>query len=310
MSSPLAFINGKWVQPSELTIPIYDAGFVLGATVTEQLRTFRGRLFRLTAHLDRLMHSLHIIQVDPGYSAGELADIATEVIRHNHPLVAEGDDLGLGMWVTPGSYPAFAGGVESGPTVCVHSYPLPFGLWANKYRDGERVVVSDVVQVAPRTWPPELKCRSRMHYFLADRRAQAAESGARAILLDGEGHVCEAATANVVMFRARDGLISPRHSAILPGISLMTLAELADGLGIPYQQRAIRPAELAAADELFLTSTSVCVLPVVRCDGQAVGAGVPGRIFRRLLAAWSELVGVEIESQAVRCAARRGGDAT
>ena len=246
------------------------------------------------------MHSLHIVEVDPGYTVRELADIATEVTCHNHPLMADGDDLGLGILVTPGAYPAFAGGVEFGPTVCVYSYPLPFGLWAEKYRQGEAIVVSDVVQVPPRTWPPELKCRSRMHYFLADRRAQAAAPGARAILLDMDGYVTEASTANVVMLSHREGLISPRADKILPGISLMTLTKLAGGIGIPYQQRDIGAEQLATADELFLTSTSVCMLPVVRCNGQPVGEGVPGRVFQQLLAAWSGLVGVDIEAQAAR----------
>jgi branched-subunit amino acid aminotransferase/4-amino-4-deoxychorismate lyase len=144
-----------------------------------------------------------------------------------------------------------------------------------------------------------------MHYYLADRQAHAAQPGARAILLDSAGHVCETSTANVVMFHEAEGLVSPREGGILPGISLLTLASLAAQLRIPYRQRDIEREELFTADELILTSTSVCMLPVVRCDGRAVGGGVPGKVFRQLLAAWSAFVGVDIEAQAARFAGRR-----
>jgi len=305
LNSPLAFIDGAWVEQAKLAIPIYDAGFVLGATVTEQLRTFHGKLFRLDAHLDRLLHSLSICRIDPGHSRRAFGEIAAKVIAHNYPLLADGDDLGMGIFVTPGVYAAFAGGVESAPTVCAYSYPLPFELWASKYRRGETVVVSDITQVPASCWPPALKCRSRMHYFLADRQAHATHPGARAILLDAAGHVCETSTANVVMFCESEGLVSPRDGAVLPGISLLTLAALAAQLGIPYRQRDIEREELVAADELILTSTSVCMLPVVCCDGWAIGGGVPGKVFQQLLAAWSTLVGVDIEAQAARFADRR-----
>jgi branched-subunit amino acid aminotransferase/4-amino-4-deoxychorismate lyase len=63
---PQAFLNGRFVPASEAMLPVYDAGFVLGTTVAEQMRTFGGRLFRLDAHLARLSHSLEIVGVDLG----------------------------------------------------------------------------------------------------------------------------------------------------------------------------------------------------------------------------------------------------
>ena len=87
----------------------------MGATVTEQLRTFQGELFRLDTHLDRLLNSLAVCSIDPGCSRRELVEVADRVIAHNYPLLADGDDLGMGIFVTPGAYPAFAGGVESVP---------------------------------------------------------------------------------------------------------------------------------------------------------------------------------------------------
>jgi branched-subunit amino acid aminotransferase/4-amino-4-deoxychorismate lyase len=305
MTEQQAFYNGRWVPESQLAVSIFDAGFVLGATVTEQLRTFGGQIFRLEDHLGRLYRSLEIVSIEPGIGSGQLADVARRLVAHNYALLPEGDDLALGIFVTPGPYPAMAGATASGPTVCAYTYPLRFGQWAAKYEQGETVVVSDVEQVSPRTWPPELKCRSRMHYFLADRRAQAASPGARAILLDERGYVSEASTANVVLYEPGRGLVSPPRERILPGISLNVLAELAGARDVPLHHRDVSTNELCRAAEVFLTSTSICLLPVVGCSERAIGDGKPGPIYRQLLRDWSDLVGVDIAAQASRFAERR-----
>ncbi|MFV2066538.1 MAG: aminotransferase class IV [Pirellulales bacterium] len=208
------------------------------------------------------------------------------------------------MLVTPGAFATFSGGQETAPTVCLYTYELPYHLWANKYQQGDALVVSDVLQVSPRSWPPELKCRSRMHYFLADRRARLVDPHARAVLLDEAGFVTETSTANIALVRAAEGIVSPRPEKILPGISLKTLAELAEAVEIPFIYREVRPEELLMADEVMLASTSVCLLPVVRCDGQPVGSGKPGPLYRKLLAAWNQRVDVNLPRQAERFARR------
>jgi len=295
----LAYWNGRFIPADQLAVSVIDAGFVLGATVTEQLRTFGGEIHRLQSHLDRLWRSLEMVGVDPGLSQQEMAAIARQLTSHNHRLLQPGDDLGLGVLITPGPYLGYAGCfVEVRPTVCLHTYPLAFWLWAEKYRQGQSLWISSVQQVDAACWPPWLKCRSRMHYYLADREAAQHEPGARSVLLDREGFVLETSTANVVVYRRDDGLISPPYKRILPGISLEMLFQLADRLGIAQRFRDLRPEELASADELMITSTPFCVLPVTRFQGRPVGGGIPGPIFQKLLQAWSAEVGVDIVAQA------------
>ena len=303
-----AYLNGKLVPVSQTVVPVYDAGFMLGATVAEQLRTFGGQLFRLEQHLARLRHSLEIVGVDPGVTMAELAAAAEELAAKNHALADPHDDLGLSIFVTPGPYSAMAAMVDAdaqrGPLVCMHTYPLPFHLWADKYRTGQSLAVTDVRQVPPDCWPAELKCRSRMHYYLADLKARRMEPGARAVLLDAEGHVLEASTANIFIYRRAEGLIAPPKETILPGISMAVVTELARGLEIPFLHRVLTLDEVVRADEVLLCSTSPCVWPVLRFNGQAVGGGKPGEVFQRLLTAWSEVVGVDIQGQAERFAQR------
>jgi branched-subunit amino acid aminotransferase/4-amino-4-deoxychorismate lyase len=209
------------------------------------------------------------------------------------------------MFVTPGPYATYDPEGPTRPVVGMHTYPVPFSLWADKYEIGQHLVTARTRQVSHLNWPPELKCRSRMHYYLADREASREDPLARAVLLDLEGYVSEASTANVLAFFPVRGLVSPPQNMILPGISQATLQELAASLAISFQHERLQPDGLAAADEVLLSSTSPCVLPVVRFDGKPVGDGKPGSVFQRLLAAWDDLVGVDIATQARKFARRK-----
>ena len=295
-----AFLNGTMIPASAMQIAPTDAGFVLGVTVAEQLRTFGGELFRLEDHLLRLSHSLSVVGVCPDMDVHRLAVTARELVAHNWALLGPNEELGLSMFVTPGAYATFAPHGPARPTVGMHTYRLPFALWAEKYRTGQPLVTASVRQVPADCWPADLKCRSRMHYYLADREATAREPGARALLLDLDGRVSEASTANVLVFRRDEGLLSPPLHRILHGISLDVAFRLASQLGIRTGFRDLTPAEVAGADEVLLSSTSPCLLPVTRLDGRPIGTGKPGEVFQSLIAAWSKLVGVDIMDQAVR----------
>ena len=98
---PLALLNGRFLPARELAIPAYDAGFVLGATVSEQLRTFGGQLFRLDEHLARLARGLELTSIDPQTSIEQLAAWANELVAANHRRLDPADDLGLSIFVTP-----------------------------------------------------------------------------------------------------------------------------------------------------------------------------------------------------------------
>jgi branched-subunit amino acid aminotransferase/4-amino-4-deoxychorismate lyase len=305
MNEPQAYLNGRFIPQSALWISATDAGFVQGTTVAEQLRTFRGKLFCLDDHLTRLDHSLETIGLGKGINRSEVSAAAQRLVEQNHRLLEADDDLGLSIFVTPGEYASYGAGGPTAPTLGMHTYPLPFRLWAAKYRTGQSLVTTEIEQVPPTCWSPSLKCRSRMHYYLADRRAAQIEPGARALLLDHDGFVTEASTANVILY-SRDGLIAPPGQSVLRGISLAKVCQLAGEMGLLTTERAIRADDVARADEVFLASTPLCMLPVTRFNGRPIGDGAPGPVFQRLIAAWGEQVGLDVVEQAERFAARRG----
>jgi branched-chain amino acid aminotransferase len=303
---PLAYFKGQWISSAELQIPITDLGFLQGVTVVERLRTFGHRPFRLEAHLRRLSRSLEIVGLAVEPVVNQLHGIIEQLLSKNEPLLQDGEDWFIVVLVTPG--PALD---ASNPTLCVYGGPLSYGDWAygnwvNHYNEGVEVVLSSVRQIPPNCLPSELKCRSRMHYYLADRQAEACCPGARAILLDQSGYLAEASTANIVAYYKDRGLVTPRLQNVLPGISLEVLFELAAGLNIPCHREDILPARFAQADEAFLTSTSVCMLPIVKQDGHLLGVGTPGPVFRQLLQTWSDLVGTDVAGQAEKWASGDG----
>ncbi len=296
----IAYWNGTWVPVAELSIPLDDLGFSMGTTIVERLRTFGGKLFRTKQHLERLGHSLTIMGWDAKALCQEIEAALAVFVQRNETLLLAGDDWTVTVFITPGSLARAAK-----PTVCVHGSPLPFQNWAKRYETGLEAVIVKTRQVPENCWPSALKCRSRLHYFLADQEAASRQPGTRAILLDQEGFVGEGTTANVVAYFADRGLVTPLRSKVLPGVTQEVLFELADSLEIAHCEADLLPEELAKADELYFTSTSICLLPVVRLNENDVGNGQPGSTFHRFMAAWSELVGVEIVRQATRFGARR-----
>jgi branched-chain amino acid aminotransferase len=297
---PLVYLNGRMVPASQAVLPISDAGIVQGATVTEQTRTFRHRPWRLGEHLDRLFASLRCAGMEPGLSKEEFAAISHKLIEHNARLIGPGDDLGVLQFVTAGEYATYAAlsgrPVRSGPTVCVHTFPLPFALWANKMRDGAHLVTPSVRQVPPQCYDPKMKCRSRMHYFLAEQEVRLIDREALPLLLDLDGNVTETSTANVLVVE-RGVIVSPATRNTLAGISRQTVIELAARLGLPFAERDLHLYDVLNADEIFLASTPYCLMPVTRLNGSPVGPGRIGPIYRQLLAAWSAEVGLDIARQ-------------
>ncbi len=301
----IAWTDGRIVPAEVLSVPVGDAGFVLGASVTEQLRTFRGRLFLADEHARRMEGSLAVAGIDLPMPLAEVFEAASEVAARNHASLDPEDDLGVCVVATPGDLPAQHGGVAGRPRVLVHSFPLAFRLWAGAYASGVAVVGVSVRQVPDDCWPIALKCRSRMHYHLADREASARIPGGRALLCHADGRVSETSTANVIA--AIGGkLVTPPPADALSGVSLGHVRRLAAAEGIAWEERTLSLGECGEADELLLSSTPNCLLPATSLDGCPIGGGRPGPMFGRLLDAWSRGVGLDVRRQAETMAERSG----
>ena len=300
MTEPLVSLNGQLIPASQAGLKIYDAGVVLGATVTEMTRTFRHLPFRLEEHVSRLFRSLTATRMEIGLSQEELIKTSRELLAHNTQLIDADDELGLIQFVTAGEYntylPSRDIAVRSGPTVCLHTFPIAFALWAKRIQVGAHVVTPNIRHVPPQCYDPSMKYRSRLHFYLADQEARQVDPQAIALLLDVEGNVTETSGANFLIVE-RGTIVSPTERNTLSGVSRATVIELAARLGIPFAERDFPPSAVMKADEAFLSGTSICLCPVTKINGEIIGDGQPGSVYRRLIAAWSELVGVDVAGQ-------------
>jgi len=267
-----------------------DLGFTMGVTVTERLRTFGGGIYRLDEHVGRLRNSLEVIGLDAAAIGDEVAKAIDKYRTLHRDQIEEGDDWAIVAFVTPGT------GTQ--PTVCVHGFPLRFADWCHSYIQGVRLQQSSHRQIPTNCWPAELKCRSRMHYYLADLEARRLDANSRALLLDQNGYVAETTTANIVVYDAKQGLRTPHYSNVLRGISVDVVQQLAGDLDVAFNQADLLPQAIVDADEVWLASTSICILPVVTFNGTAIGNGKPGPVFKRFIKAWGSTVGVDIAEQA------------
>lgn len=295
MSHPLAYLNGHFLPQGEACLPLHDAGFVWGATVTDLCRTFRQRLFRLADHLRRFQQSCRLARVPQLLADEELTALAERLLAHNSPL-SPGQELALVLFATPGGigyYAGLPGGPGQGaPTLGMHTFPLPLERYARLFRDGATLVVPSVPASAI---DPRIKQRSRLHWWLAEQQAHDADPAASALLLDAGGRVTETAAANLLIVR-HGRVVSPRREYILNGISLQVVEELCRARAIPFTEADLTLSDCQSADEAMLANTVFCLAPVRRVEGAELPC--PGPVFERLLRAWSDTVGVDIRQQA------------
>ena len=148
LSEPVVYLKDRFVPASQASISIYDFGIVLGATLTEMTRTFRHQPYRVDEHIARLYRSCKYAGIEVPYTQAELRDKTAELIQTNSELIGQQDDLGVIHFVTPGESSLYAGSAAAGmtltPTVCIHSFPLPFALWRRLFQEGAHVVTPSI----------------------------------------------------------------------------------------------------------------------------------------------------------------------
>lgn len=288
-----AYFNGEWMAYGDVRIPPADRGFSVGDLVFEVERTFGGKPFRLKQHIDRLYRSLTYVRMSAGMSAQEMTAITEEAVERAKADHPETGDFWMRQIVTRGTVDLFD---PPSPTVLIHVGEQ--GFWyADLYDTGMHGVIAKTRAYSPQALDPKIKHYSRMNFVLAHQEAHDVEPGAWPILLDDRGFLAEGNGQNV--FIVTDGALrTPTDYAALQGVSRGMTIDLARQIGIPSIEEDLQPYDLYTADEAFWTTTSMCVMPMTMVDRRAIADGKPGPMSQRLLAAWSEAVGVDIVGQA------------
>jgi branched-chain amino acid aminotransferase len=294
----IAYHNGRFVPEREVLVPFRDRGFKYGDAVFDTTRTFGHRIFKLPEHVERLYRSSRYLRIDPGLAPDALVGITEEVVRRNLPLLEPDEDYWVTQRVSRGLDPSEqAIWPQSGPTVIVECVPLPLRERAALYRDGIRVLVPSVRRAPPDALSPRVKTHNYLNLIAANLEIKARDPEAWAVLLDGQGNLAEGLGSNI--FVVQHGTIyTPREQFVLAGISRETVITLARESGLTVVEKDLDLFDAYNADEIFLTSTSLCICPVRSVNDVVAGGGmVPGPVTRQLTEAYCRLVDFDFVSQ-------------
>jgi branched-chain amino acid aminotransferase len=295
------YLNGKFRPHSQCMISVGDRGFG-GDAVFDVERTFDGKIFKLNEHLDRLYRSLKYVRIDPGMTKEEMAEITLEVVRLNEQFRGSGD-FSVSQRITRGVPAGGTTGRTSSvldpvtPTVHINVYYPPFRRYAHLQEFGIHAMFTRTRGYHAAALDPKVKHLSRLNFTMAMLEVVDSDPEAWPVLLDHNGNIAEGVGGN--FFLVTDGVIrTPTDGAVLQGISRQTVLELARTLGIPVIEEDLQPYDAYNADEVFISGTSHSMIPVSKVDFRPLKQRVPGPIFQQLMAAWDELVGLDIVEQA------------
>ena len=271
------FLNGRLLPIEDAKVSVLDRGFIFGDGVYELVPVYSRVPFRLEEHLARLERSLGEVRIRNPYSRAQWRG-------HIHALVDAQpfDDQGVYFQITRGAAKrdhAFPKNAE--PTVFMMSNPLVNPPQAHVERGGAAISAQD------NRW---LRCDIKSISLIGNvlLRQLSAEAEASETILLREGKLTEASASNV--FIVKRGVIAspPKSNLILPGITYDVITELAQANGLPIEFRDVSEDELRSADELWVTSSSKEVFPIVTLDGRQIGDGRPGPVFRRMYQLYQE----------------------
>lgn len=292
----MGYRDATLVPLRELSVPVVDTGLMHGVCVSEQVRTLGGRPFLLDRHYARWQRGLELIGLEPPCNFETLESRIANLIQLNARLLPGNSEQGVCFFATPGDQPALVWQISHHipsdqnlrrtTRFFAHTYPLPIDQWQASYETGVALVTTPIRDVPSQSWPKDVKIRSRLHYYLAQRAADARSTGAYPILLGGDGHVADSAIASIAGYTHDDGLIVKPPSERFASISLEYAVELARKIDLPVTERNFSVDELKRFDEVFLVSTPWCLFPVATIDGHAISPQHTFPIYQRLMAAF------------------------
>ncbi len=271
-------IDGRITDAATATVSVFDHGFLFGDGVYETIRTYNRMPFLLAPHLARLRASAARLALDIPPDDNELA----ARLRDTMAEVNVDGEVTLRVLVTRGIGPlSYDPAACPTPTIVIIALPHQ-AVPPELHRDGVRVVVASVLRNHPRSVDPSIKSNNLLNNVLAMQEA-IRDNAYEAILLNHRGELAECAQSN--LFAVRDGVVltPPLDAGLLEGVTRNFLFGVGEDLGIEVREEVLREADLDSVDELFLTSTTREVVPIVDVGGLQVGSGRPGPVTGRML---------------------------
>ena len=256
------YLNGRIVQEERARISVFDRGFLYGDGVFETVRIHEGHSMWLDRHLARLADSCRQIRLPlPDKQWPAIFQKVIDKNRVDHALIRLTLSRGGrgGESATPDA--------GAGPTVVLFPRPLPHVTPAQR-RKGVKIILATIRRPSPLSHPAQAKTLNYLNNLLA--KQEAAERDAfEGLMLTTGGHLAECSMSNVFFIKDRVLYTPSLACGVLPGITRGVVLDVAPTLGLQPREGRYRPEFLYEADECFLTSSGVGILPVETIDGRA-----------------------------------------
>ena len=300
MKEKICYFNGGYIKEREAKIHISDWAIWEGG-VYDIGRTFNHIPFKLNEHIDRLFHSLRSLPfIQFRLTPEKVHDITLEILKRNEKHLDSEDDyryiyrISRGISVDPAAGPTFFVYLDS-------LAPLSGGYEkiAKWYTKGAHMVVASTRQIPPQCLDPKIKHSNRLCNSLAEFEAKMVDPEAFPLLLDIYGFATECARQSFLM--VKDGrLFASKLTNALGGITRATILELAKDLDIECSETDLCVYDLYNADEVMITSSSFCIVPVVKFNDRVLEKPIPGPVTKQLMTALSTAVNCDFVQQILR----------
>ena len=270
----IVYLNGSFIPKESASVSVMDRGFLFADGVYEVIPVYSGKMFRLEEHLDRLQRSLDAIRLNSPFKKNQWDNILQQLVEKNG-----GGNQAIYLQVTRGiegirdhRFPE-----EIKPTVFAMSSPItkPSGDDLEKVQGIKTITTKDI------RWDRcDIKSISLLPNILL--RQQALDAGAQEALLIKNGNLTEGAASNCFIVKNGTILTPPKNELILGGITRDLIIELARENNIECKEVPVSEKSLNTADEIWISSSTKEIVPVVELNNKIVGEGKPGPLWRKM----------------------------
>jgi branched-chain amino acid aminotransferase len=280
-------VNGRITDDAHAVISVFDHGFLFGEGIYETLRTYNGEPFLFDRHMRRLRQSAAMINLALPLEDRQIAERFDQTMRAAGLGSGGGGEAYIRLLVTRGigdlTYDPAATPEPSFVVIVKPHVDLDQAI----YERGVRVALVSVIRNHPDTVNPLIKSNNLLNCALAMQ--EAVRRGAfEGLMRNYRGELAEFSTANLFIVKDGAALTPPLGAGLLPGITREFLFEVGADVGVPVREQVLKDPDLFGADEVFLSSTTREIVPIVTVDDRTIGSGKPGPVTRALLQRFRE----------------------
>ncbi|WNS81045.1 D-amino-acid transaminase [Domibacillus sp. DTU_2020_1001157_1_SI_ALB_TIR_016] len=274
----IGYLNGKIINSDDPVLPIDERGHQFGDGVYEYIRVYGGRPFMMKEHLDRFFKSAEAIKLNLDHSREDIEEITADLIKRSGL-----SDCDIYMQATRGIAPR---------NHLFPNVPASISMTVKPFRAMDETLRENGASI--KLLPDErwqncwIKTLNLLPNLLA--KQEAFEAGAFEAVLVRDGVVTEGSSSNLFLVKEGELITPPATKHILHGITRMAVIDIAAELGIPVKEETFAPEAVLKADEVFLTSTGIEIVPVTTADDQKIGSGKPGDITKKIYEAFMKRV--------------------